>query len=100
MLCFHSCPPFFIITILHPFGAIILPLLSTKASPVSSTLYRIKQRVVGTVVIGILSFFGILVRILAARAPFLNAIQIHECLVFHVVPELLTRRALFSVTVV
>jgi hypothetical protein len=55
--------------------------------------------VVGTVtVIGIFSFFCILVRLLSIRAPFLNAIQIHECLVFHVVPDLLTRSALFSVT--
>jgi hypothetical protein len=30
--------------------------------------------------------------------PFLNNIQIHGCLVFHVVPELPARSALFSVT--
>ena len=47
---------------------------------------------VGTVtVIGIFSFYCILVRILAIMVPFLNAIWIHECLVFHVVPDLLTR---------
>jgi hypothetical protein len=57
--------------------------------------------VVGTVtVIGIFSLFCSVIRISATMVPFLNNIRIHECLVFHVVPELPARSILFSVMAV
>jgi len=56
---------------------------------------RGKHRVVGTVtVIGIFSFFCVVIKFWAVMAPSLNDIQIHGCLVFHVVPELPKRSAL------
>ena len=48
-------------------------------------------------VIGIFSFFCVPIRYAAAMVPFLNYIQIHGCLFFHAVPELLKRSALFGV---
>jgi hypothetical protein len=54
--------------------------------------------VVGTVtVIGIFSLFCSVIRISATMAAFLNNIQNHGCLVFHMLPELPARSALFSV---
>jgi hypothetical protein len=54
--------------------------------------------VVGSMtVIGMFSLFCSVIRISATRAPFLNNIWIHGCLVFHMVPELPARNALFSV---
>jgi hypothetical protein len=58
---------------------------------------RGKCRVVGTVtVIGNFSFFCAVIKFLALMVPSLNDIQIHGCLVFHVVPELPNRSALLS----
>jgi hypothetical protein len=55
--------------------------------------------VVGAVtVIGIFSLFCSVIRISAAMAPFQDNSRIPGCLVFHMVPELPARSALFSVT--
>jgi len=59
---------------------------------------RRKRRVVGTVtVIGTFSFFCALIRCPAIKAPSLNDIRIHGCLVFHVVLELPNASTLLNV---
>ena len=49
-------------------------------------------------VIGIFSFFWAVIRFSAIVVPSLNDIRIHGCLVFHMVPDLPIRSALFSIT--
>jgi len=61
-------------------------------------MYRQSHRVAGTVtIIGISLFFCAVVRFSTIMAPSLNDIHIQGCLVFHVVAELPTRIALFSI---